>query len=274
MMKTTLTLFFVSICLACLALNPSRTYKQRPDKFNIKYSEVKVNTKDGSQLNLWYFPTLNPSKRLVIIAHNGNGNMADYLRRVDQFKRLGYNVVTFDYRGFGESSEFEIAGDMYIYTQFTTDLEAVIDYCKTNYQETFDVYGFGIGAGIALGVGYTRPELVRIIADTPFLSLDDMEGKYDQQKHWMEMPFENFNENFEPINALRKESGENLKGILLIIGSNDPLMRRNDMEKLRQLDKSLISPIEVVNNPSRMDNFKANKEKYFSEISAFIDKTQ
>ena len=59
-----------------------------------------------------------------------------------------------------------------------------------------------------------------------------------------------------------------------MIGNNDPLFRRNDMEKLRQLNKKLITPIEVIENPSRMDNFKANKEKYFAEISAFIDKTQ
>jgi pimeloyl-ACP methyl ester carboxylesterase len=272
-MKLSITTLLLIFSITAYALNPSRTYKQRPDKFNIKFTEVKVKTKDGSLLNLWYFPTLNPSKRLMVIAHNGDGNMADYMRRVDQFKRIGYNVVTFDYRGYGESSEFEIVGDMFIYSEFTTDLEAVLDYCQTNYQETFDIYGFGIGAGLALGVGYNRSDITRIIADTPFLSLEDTEEKYDQQKHWMEMPFDSFNENFEPINALGNASGKNLRGVLLMIGNNDPLFRRNDMEKLRQLNKKLITPIEVIENPSRMDNFKANKEKYFAEISSFLDKT-
>lgn len=273
-MKTSLTLILLSICLVSFGLNPSRTYKHRPERFNIKYTEVKVKTKDGSLLNMWYFPTLNPSKKLVIIAHDGDGNMADYMRRVDQFKRLGYNVVNFDYRGYGESSEFEIAGDMFIYSEFTTDLEAIIDYCKTNYQETFDIYGFGIGAGLALGVGYNRTEITRIIADTPFLSLDDLEKKFDQQNHWMEMPFESYKSSLEPVHAIGNAPGENLKGILLVVGSNDPLFERTDMEKLRQLNKRLISPIKVIENPSRMDNFKANKEKYFAEISAFLDKTQ
>ncbi len=273
-MKTSFTFLFLSICLMSFALNPSRTYKQRPDRYNIKYTEVKVKTEDTNQLNLWYFPTLNTSTKLVIMAHNGEGNMADYLRRVDQFKRIGFNVVTFDYRGYGESSAFEIAGDMFIYSEFTKDLEAVIEYCKANYQKTFDIYGFGIGAGLALGVGYNRSEITRIIADTPFLSLEDLEEKFDQQRYWMEMPFDTFKENFEPINALKKPSDENLKGILLIIGSNDILFNRMDMEKLRQLNKKLISPIEVIENPSRMDNFKANKEKYFAEISFFIDETR
>lgn len=273
-MKTAFSSLLLLLSLACFALNPSRTYKQRPDKYNIKYTEVKVKTEDGASINLWYFPTLNPSTKFVILAHSGNGNMADYMRRVDQFKRIGYNVVAFDYRGYGESSEFEIAGDMYIYAQFITDLEAVIEYSRNNYQKTFDIYGFGIGAGLALGVGYNREEITRIIADTPFLSLEDTEEKYDQQKHWMEMPFESFNENFEPINALNKKPGINLKGVLLLVGSNDPLFSSSDMEKLRQRNKKLVSPIEVIENPSRMDNFKANKEKYYSEISAFIDKTQ
>ena len=273
-MKTTIALFFFIISTTCFALNPSRTYKQRPDKYNIKYTEVKVKTDDGAALNLWYFPTANPSKKLVIIAHNGDGNMGDYLRRVDQFKRIGYNVVTFDYRGFGESSKFEIAGDMYIYSEFTKDLEAVIDYCRENYQETFDLYGFGIGAGLVLGVGYNHTEIVRIIADTPFLSLENVEEKYDNQPHWMEVPFESYPKKFEPINTIQNAPSKNLKGILIMVGNNDALFTRADMEKLRQLNKKLISQIHVVDNKSRMDNFKANKEKYFAEISSFIDNTQ
>ena len=127
---------------------------------------------------------------------------------------------------------------------------------------------------MAIGVAYSRPELVRIIADTPFLSLEDVEEKYDQQRHWMEVPFDDYAKSFEPINALSNSPGKNLKGVFILVGSNDALFRRSDMEKLRQLNTKLISQVHVVENPSRMDNFKANKEKYFAEISEFIDKTQ
>ena len=42
------------------------------------------------------------------------------------FTSNGIDVVTFDYRGFGESSEFEISNDMYIYPHFTDDVEAFV----------------------------------------------------------------------------------------------------------------------------------------------------
>lgn len=272
-MKVQILLFALCFTNGLLALNPSRTYKQKPDRYNIKYTEVKVKTEDGASLNLWYFPTINPSEKLIIIAHNGDGNMADYLRRVNQFKTEGYNVVTFDYRGYGESSDFEINPDMYIYPQFTSDLISVMDYCRKNYQETYDLYGWGLGAGLVMGVGCNRTDVVRIIADTPFLSLSDLEEKFDQQVHWQEIPERGFDPRFEPITAAGNLSSKNIKGILILIGNNDPLFSPKDMETLRSQNRQLIS-VAIVKNPSRMDNFKANKEKYFAHISSFLDTTQ
>lgn len=274
-MKSSIVAFFLTLSIYGLALNPSRTYKQRPDRYNIKYKEIVIKSNDGkADIKLWYFPSVNESDKLMIIAHNGEGNMANYLRRVDRFKRIGYSVVTFDYRGYGESSEFEINPDMYIYPQFTDDLISVMDYCKKNFQATFDLYGWGIGAGLAAGVGCNRTDIKRIIADTPFLSLGDLEQRFNQQKQWKEVPERGYDPMFEPITSIKQASGENLKGILLIIGSNDVLFNSKDMEKLRSQNRKLVWPIRVIENPSRMDNFKANKEKYFVTIAGFLDDTK
>ena len=117
-MKFTRTLFAMMMvtvlsATAAFALNPSREYKQLPDKYNMIYEEEDVTTSDGATLKAWYFPSTGPkTTQLILMCHNGEGNMADYLRKVDQFRTNGYNVVIFDYRGYGKSSDFAIDNNM------------------------------------------------------------------------------------------------------------------------------------------------------------------
>lgn len=254
-----------------LALNPSRTYKQRPEKYNMEYKEVKVKTNDGTaELNAWEFMCKGAkTEEWVILFHGGEGNMADYLRRIDQF-RSEYNVLIFDYRGFGESSEFEIYNNMYIYPHFQDDVETMIDYCRKTHVGTFSLYGWGIGGGLALGVGYYRNETKRIIADTPFLSMEDLEERFSDWDEPMEVPFAGYEKRNEPISSVGNNPGKNLTGVKLIIGSNDIMFKLDDMKKLAAKSKLVSAEIHVVENPDRKDNFKADKAGYWKVCSEFL----
>ncbi len=254
-----------------MALNPSRTYKQKPDKYNMEYEEVKVKTNDGTaELNVWDFPCKSlKTTKLILILHSGEGNMADYLRRVDQF-RSDYNVVIFDYRGYGESSEFEIDNNMYIYPHFQDDVETMIDYCRKQHTATFNLYGWGIGGGLALGVGYQRNEIKKIIADTPFLSMEDLEERFESWDEPMEVPFAGYDKKNEPQYALDNAPGKNLQQIKLIIGSNDILFTMADMKKLQAKSKLINKNVYVVENPDRKDNFRVDKSAYYKVVSEFL----
>lgn len=256
------------------ALNPSRTYKQLPDKFNMKYEAHKVTTVDGATLNAWYFPANTKTTRLVLISHNGEGNMADYLRRVDQFTSIGYNVVTYDYRGYGESSEFEIDKNMYLYPHFQDDLKAMIDFCRKQYVQSFDMYGWGIGAGLSLGIGYNRKEIKKIIADTPFLSMEDLENRFEAWDEPMEVPFAGYDKKYEPIYSMDNAASiikGNSKNIQLIVGSKDILYSAADYKTMVAKQKKLYAKsIYVVENPDGKDNFRVSKADYFKVVSEFL----
>ena len=267
-----LSLLSLLISNQIFALNPSRTYKQLPEKYNMKYEAHKVKTNDGeAELNAWYFPTKVKTTQLVLIAHNGEGNMADYLRRVDQFINLGYNVVTFDYRGYGESSEFEIDNNMYIYPHFQDDMATMIDFCRKQFVQTFDLYGWGVGAGLSLGLGYNRTEIKRIIADTPFLSMEDLESRFESWDEPMEVPFAGYEKKYEPIYAVDSPPAKNLEKILLIVGSNDALFNTADMKSLIKKQPKLFHKTPyIVENPDRKDNFLIDKSAYFEQIENFL----
>lgn len=277
MKKMKLILFslvaMVMMAQPLLALNPSREYKQLPDKFNMRYEEHSVTTVDGATLNAWYFPANVTTTRLVLISHNGEGNMADYLRKVDQFTSIGYNVVTYDYRGFGKSSDFAIDNNMYIYPHFQDDVKAMIDFCRKQFVQSFHMYGWGIGAGLSVGIGYSRSEVKKIIADTPFLSMEDLEKRFSKWDEPMEVPFAGYDKKHEPIYSLDLEPAvlKNVsKEILLIIGSNDILFKADDMKALQKKQPKIIKKIYLVENPDRLDNFLVDKSAYFKEIGTFL----
>ncbi|MEZ4851355.1 MAG: hypothetical protein R3B93_22620 [Bacteroidia bacterium] len=64
--------------------------------------------------------------------------------------------------------------------------------------------------------------------------------------------------------------GRSLKGILLIMGSNDILYSPDDMKRLASKQEKLFAPLYVVENPDRKDNFMVDKAAYFSKIKAFM----
>src|SRR5436853_361756 len=108
-MKKLLIIFFcMTYSAALFALNPSRTYAVLPSDFGLSFKEVTISATDGFKLNAWIFFPSTPTRKYVVMSDDGNGNMADNLEVVGQFLSLGYNVVTYDYRGFGKSDSFHI----------------------------------------------------------------------------------------------------------------------------------------------------------------------
>ncbi len=227
---------------------------------------------DGVELNTWIMTPKSGRKttQLVLIAHNGEGNMGDYLRKYKTFSDLGYMVVAFDYRGFGESSDFEIDNNMYVYPHFLEDVQTMINYCSKLVEGgSIDVYGFGIGGGMAFGAGWNAPSVNKIIADTPFLSMEDLEERFESWDEPMEVPFAGYDKVCEPIHAVRTEIKGKSKKILIISGSNDLLYKTEDMEKLRSAKKEIISVV-VIENPDNKLNYDADSASWIKNVSSFL----
>jgi pimeloyl-ACP methyl ester carboxylesterase/tetratricopeptide (TPR) repeat protein len=265
-------LFLASMPGLAHALSPSRTYKQKPEKYGMDYVEAEVGTKDGAKLNTWHFKPQTKSSHLVVMSHSGEGNMADYLRRVDALTKLGFDVLTFDYRGYGESSEFEIDDNMYIYPHFVTDLVAVLDFARDTIRPTRTyLYGWGIGAGLSLGVGWHRQDILKIIADTPFLTIEDLEDRFSKWDEPMGVPFAGYVMQQQPLNALDRAPSREI-AVQLIVGTNDLLMKEADMLKLVDKQPGNFRKVHVVKNPDRKDNFRIDKAAYMKIVFDFLGK--
>jgi hypothetical protein len=250
-----------------LALNPSKEYKVKPEKYGMTYKEEKVSTKDGATLNAWFFETSKKTTNWVIISGSGDGNMSDNIEIAGQFLSAGWNVAMYDYRGYGASSEFAIDPDTYIYPQFINDLNAVADYLRKSRAITkFDLYGQNIGAGLSLGVGCNRAETRKIIADGSWTGLELMKKKIKEKKGKdIVLPF-GYDKNYEPMYACDR-SRATLKGVLLIVSGQDELINPMDMKLLKCQTSMYI----VTSSPSNAENFSTDKNVYFEKVSKFLN---
>src|SRR5690606_33265421 len=119
-MKTTsiviILVALLSIFNHAFAIRPDREYFMTPDSVGWNYEQWKIMTEDGFKLNSWIYeakPERNKDT-VIILAYPDAGNMSYFVYYSAIVANAGYTVVTFDYRGVGESDDFVIQSD-YLY---------------------------------------------------------------------------------------------------------------------------------------------------------------
>lgn len=272
-MKKALLLFaLVTFSWSIFALNPVKEYSSTPSDYGMDYLAIKFKTKDNLELQGWFFKATDKSSRKVIIlSDDGDGNMADLLEIVSNFLSLGYYVFTYDYRGYGKSDEFEINKNFFIYSQFEKDLDAAIDYVRKDYAslKTIHLYGTGIGAGLSIGLGVKRSEVSKVIADSPYLTFEITQKRYEQvygQKVLMPLGYDKTV--LEPQYALGK-TASGLTGVFLISGSEDPIFTEDDLKTLGKINKKITETF-LVKGANRVSTFKTDKAAYFEAVKEFL----
>ena len=63
-----------------------------------------MKTEDGERLHGWWIPSPRPAGARVLLFHGNAGNVCDRLPHAQLLVRAGFDVLLFDYRGYGRSS--------------------------------------------------------------------------------------------------------------------------------------------------------------------------
>ncbi len=128
-------------------------------------------TRDGTLLSgdFWAQPQVAPT---IVLCH-GYRTSRSHMRTVAGLQYAhGYNILFFDFRGHGESDSVMTSGG----NAEVCDLEAALE-VATLQPETLPqkivIHGFSMGASVAL-LTPPRPEVVAIIADSPYAHSDDI----------------------------------------------------------------------------------------------------
>jgi alpha-beta hydrolase superfamily lysophospholipase len=180
---------FLFLCLVFIygtawAINPMKEYKMKPDKFGIEYEELEINTTDGHQLNTWIMNSPVDTKRnhTIIIVGSDSGNMGFSLPYASYLLRAGYDVITFDYRGFGGSSAFDFNPNNLYHSEYVHDFTCIMDWVNTNYkQQKIGVLAFSMGTLIAT-IGYSKSHYDFFIGEGFVLSPEKIVQRVKQLK--------------------------------------------------------------------------------------------
>jgi fermentation-respiration switch protein FrsA (DUF1100 family) len=104
----------VCVFQARLIYFPSRVYWATPSDVGLEFEALTLEAEDGISIAAWHVPH-DDARGSILFCHGNAGNIADRLHSVKLLHELGYNVLIFDYRGFGESggspSEFGLYMD-------------------------------------------------------------------------------------------------------------------------------------------------------------------
>lgn len=262
-----LLLFFVPATV--FGLSPKKKYKRTPHDSHMTYEKLSITSTNNAVLQAWYFPSA-LGDQLMIISHDGVGNMGDYLERVRILVNYGFSVVIYDYRGYGESTDFSINKYQYVYKEFYDDFDAVYNYCEDRFHHELIAYGWGIGAGISVARGYQKDDIAGIIADEPFVDFTALKSQFVKINAVMSLPSGIENNDYNALNVVKKEPGLKLRGIMYLHGTKNFLYNTEDIELLLNATSHEYKELYQFDIASRMDNFTVNESEYARQIYAFV----
>src|SRR5690606_31346087 len=81
----------------------TREIHRTPGAYHWPYEDVTLGV--GSETTHgWFIPAAKPAPGVILFSHGNAGNIADRLESISIFRDLGYDVLAYDYGGYGKSS--------------------------------------------------------------------------------------------------------------------------------------------------------------------------
>jgi fermentation-respiration switch protein FrsA (DUF1100 family) len=144
----------------------------RPESLGLASAEeVTIRTNDGLDLGAWFVPSLTGLAKTTVIVFNGNaGNRSYRAPLAAGLSRRGFNVLLFDYRGYGGNPGSPSEQGL------SLDAEAAWVYVtKRRSQEGNRVVYFGesLGTAVAVSLATTHPPAALVLR-SPFTSMTDV----------------------------------------------------------------------------------------------------
>jgi alpha-beta hydrolase superfamily lysophospholipase len=169
-----LLLIYICLCLVIylfqekLVFFPQKLDQNYRFKFNGKYEEVFIDTKENTRLHGILFKAEN-SKGLIFYLHGNAGSLASWGEVAGLYTSLNFDIYILDYHGFGKSE-----GKIKSLKQLTSDIQHVYDEITKNYdEENVIILGYSIGTGLASKLSAdNNPKL--LILQAPYYSLKEL----------------------------------------------------------------------------------------------------
>ena len=174
MIKTLVLLLFLTSC-GHLFYQPNRFVYATPKTFGHKYEDLYFHSLDGTKLHSWLIkPELKKGEKIkgtILFFHGNAQNLTAHFYNLAWISKHGYQLLIFDYRGYG-SSEGKADKEGIL-----LDAKAALDFSYQLHQKTqakdFIIYGQSLGGIIvipALAEFAYKNQVSKIVFDSTFHS--------------------------------------------------------------------------------------------------------
>ena len=185
MSRFTICIIFSFLFSGCtnLFLMPSRDFYSHPTAAKLHFEDSYFPSLDGTRLHYWYLPSqgplddkapriLVPAKALILQVHGNGENITSHFKGVAFFSWEGFDVMTFDYRGFGKSDrEKDIDGAL-------LDVKAALREANRRAKEKkipLIIYGQSLGGTLVLkALTEEAVNLKELIIESSFTSYSEI----------------------------------------------------------------------------------------------------
>ncbi len=96
-----------------LLFDPSPAWLCTPDQLKLSHQAWDVQCASGDTVKAWFMPAGDEHRGLVFMCRSLSANMSYDLEYADLWREMGFDVLLFDYRGFGRSTGRPAENSMY-----------------------------------------------------------------------------------------------------------------------------------------------------------------
>ena len=160
----------VSSLLNALLYFPSRAIMQTPAVAGLSHRDLSFQSDDGETLHGWWVDHRGSPVGHVLLCHGNAGNVGDRVVHASLLAAEGFDVVLFDYRGYGRSSGRASEGGTY--RDARAALRCLLGQPSVDASRVIYV-GESLGGAVALELALERPPASLVLIST-FTSVRDL----------------------------------------------------------------------------------------------------
>lgn len=271
---STLLLFLLSSCTS-LFYQPDRYLYTNPKDYQLKFENFYFKSSDNIKLHAWHFKnSLNPSKPkgLILQFHGNAENMSTHYLSLAWITKFGYDLLAFDYRGYGTSEGKPSKDGLY------RDSIAALNFTETLIKKMkiskFIVYGQSLGGALAAKAvaNYKNKKVIDLLVlDSTFMDYKEVAAQ-TLSSHWPTWPFtplayilvSNKYKTTDDIAGL-KES------VLVIHGKKDRIVKFKNGEAIYETLSTKNKKFWQIDDGRHIDVFNRKDDFYRKKFIKYLD---
>jgi len=163
------SLLLLQGCFTGAFYHPNQVQIETPAHYHLRFEEVFFHSRDGTRLHGWFVPAIGLPVGTVIHFHGSYGNQTYSFKQVHWLPAKGFNVFTFDYRGYGRSEGKPSKRG--VYEDSVAAVEYILEKTGVDHNNVF-IFGQSLGGANAIAAVAKNhsPQIRAIVVEGTFYS--------------------------------------------------------------------------------------------------------